>query len=118
MLNRCATFRIYPTKPQELELRRILRLCAELWNAAVEQRRCAYDRLGLTLSGMRQSRDELTPLIEACREQPEIYGVSWNGGYTGFHEMPATAHRRVLARLDDAYKAFFRRLKEDLQRGW
>ena len=112
LLNRCYTFRLYPSKGQEMELCRILRLCAELWNAALEQRMWHYRNTGKQLSGMTQSKVELTPLIAACHQQPEVYGVPWMGGYTGFHLMPATAHRRVLTRLDDAYKAFFRRLKE------
>ncbi len=109
MLNRCYTFRLYPSLQAETELRRILRVCAEVWNIALEERRYRYYQRGEHFDGMRQSKESLTPLIDACRTQTEIYGVPWMGGFTGFHEVPATAHRRVLTRMDDAYKAFFKR---------
>jgi len=112
MLNRCYTFRLYPSPQAEMELRRILRVCAEVWNIALEERKHHYTTHGKTLGGMRQSKESLTPLIDACRTEPEIYGVPWMGGFTGFHEVPVTAHRRVLTRMDDAYNTFFKRRLE------
>jgi hypothetical protein len=67
-----------------MELRRILRVCAEVWNIALEERKHHYTTHGKTLGGMRQSKESLTPLIDACRTEPEIYGVPWMGGFTGF----------------------------------
>jgi putative transposase len=88
-------YRVYPTKPQVAELEQTLRLCRELYNAALEERIVAYRKCGVTLTGYDQKRS--LPEIKDAR--PE---------YKRIHSQVL---QDVILRLDKAFKAFFARVK-------
>ena len=87
-------YRIYPTRWQQAELDRQLGLCADLYNAALEQRRRMWRDYGTSI-GYRQQSAQLT---DARREHPWLRGMN------------ALAQHEVLQRLDRAFDAFYRRL--------
>ncbi len=43
-------FRLYPTKPQQKQMERILELCRQVYNRTLEERKTAYAERGETLS--------------------------------------------------------------------
>jgi len=89
-------FRIYPTKDQEARLLFTLDLCRNLYNAALEQRIFAWKKRGKSISFYDQDK-EVKDLRETFSE------------YKGMYSQVPTD---VLARLDKAYQAFFRRVKK------
>jgi putative transposase len=88
-------YRIFPTKHQQTILTQQLSLCCELYNAALEERREAYRVAGKSITFTTQSAQ--LPAIKELR--PE---------YTGIYSQVL---QDVLHRLDKAFKAFFRRVK-------
>jgi len=88
-------FRIYPTKKQIGTLEWTLRRCKELYNAALQERREAYRLCGVSVSYAMQA-DQL-PEIKRLREE-----------YQAIHSQ---VQQDVLKRLDKAFAAFFRRVK-------
>lgn len=94
-MERAYNFRLYPKRKQVEVLDRTLMLCRHLYNAGLEQRITAYERVGKTLNQYEQSR-ELPNIKEELPEYSELYSHSLQD---------------VLKRLDKAYTAFFRRVK-------
>jgi len=88
-------FRLYPTKAQRTRLAHTLEQCRLLYNAGLEQRRSAYQRQHVSLSKARQQAD--LPALKAA--------------YPEFSEVYSQVLQEVLARLDKAFDAFFRRVK-------
>jgi putative transposase len=91
------TFR-YPmqlTRKQETTLISWLSLCGELYNAAIQERRDAWKKRGVSV-GLYDQFNELTELREA---DPEWASV------------PHRLARSVLVRVERAYRGFFRRVK-------
>jgi putative transposase len=84
-------YRIYPTKKQARLLHEQLALCAELYNAALQERRDAWRMCGKSIT-FTQQRAQL-PQIKQIR--PEYEGI----------------YSQVLHRVDKAFQAFFRRVK-------
>src|SRR5262249_5285069 len=88
-------YKLIPTPPPERELERVLGLCPRLYNAALEQRKVAWERRRVSLS--RYQQEAGLKVIRA--EIPEY----------------ATVHshvlQHVLARLDNAFRRFFARVK-------
>lgn len=95
MAKKAFRYRIYPTKKQEETLNRHLSLCGELYNAGLEERREAYRMCGTRVNFSMQSA-QLPDIKEARPEYEGIY---------------SQVLQDVLHRLDKAYKAFFRRVK-------
>ena len=95
MAKKAFRYRIYPTKKQEETLNRHLSLCGELYNAGLEERREAYRMCGTRVNFSMQSA-QLPDIKEA---RPEYEGVY------------SQVLQDVLHRLDKAYQAFFRRVK-------
>ena len=87
-------FRIYPSRLQAEALNRELAAAQRLYNAALEQRRFAWKRLGVSLGYLDQAGD-LKDLRQCGIETPSNYSCCQD----------------VLRRLDKAFRAFFRRLK-------
>lgn len=87
-------YRLRPSKRQHADLTRILESQRELYNAALESRISCYAKTGKTLSHYDQ-----------CKELTELRK------YADFSSVPANLQRGTLKRVDHAYKAFFRRLK-------
>jgi putative transposase len=88
-------YRIFPTKAQRTRMEHTLEQCRLLYNAGLEQRRSAYQRQHVSLSKARQQAD--LPALKAA--------------YPEFSEVYSQVLQEVLARLDKAFDAFFRRIK-------
>jgi putative transposase len=91
-----------PTAEQERELECVLLLCRRLYNTALEQRKTAYERRGLSLS----RNDQESELKDIRAEMPE---------YADVH---SHVLQDVLARLDRAFQGFFRRIREGQTPGY
>ncbi len=95
MLRRSYKFRVYPSKAQVVRLVRWLDLCRNLYNCALEQRRNAWTARHISLSGY----DQMNEMPALKSEIPE------------YKILNAQVAQNVLARLDETFAAFFRRLK-------
>jgi len=100
----CKTFKykLKPTPERERERERVLWACRRLYNTALEQRKTAYERRGVSLSRYGQEA-ELKDLRAALPEYAAIHSHVLQG---------------VLARLDKAFQAFFRRIREGQTPGY
>ena len=101
-LIRTFRYRLYPTKPQEAALLETLRLTRQLYNAALEQRREAYRKCGVSLRGHTQEK-EIRAVCEALPEYQQVYS----------HVL-----QDVFTRLDRAYDRFFSRVKQGVKAGF
>jgi len=88
-------YRLYPTRAQDAALRETLYRLRELYNAALQHRRDAYRRQGVSVSAYSQMRE----LVGVRLVRPE------------YAEIHTHLLQDVLTRLDRAYRAFFRRCK-------
>ena len=88
-------FRLYPTKSQEVTLGGWLALHCELYNAALQERRDAYGKCGISITYNHQQND--LPAVKEYR--PELIPL-------GSHAIQETVRR-----VDRAFHAFFRRIK-------
>jgi putative transposase len=95
-------FRIYPSRAQEAILRDWLALCCELYNAALQERRGAYNICHKSINYTDQ-QDQL-PEIKEIR--PEL------------REVHSQVLQDILRRLDNAFDAFFRRVKAGEKLGY
>ncbi len=95
-------FRIYPTKPQQKQMGRILELCRQVYNRTLEERKTAYDERGETLS--RYTLNKLLP--EWKKENPE------------YKEVFSQTLQEVQERVDLAFKHFFRRVNSGEKPGY
>ncbi len=89
-------FRLSPTPTQEKALEHTLDLLRWLYNAALEERREAYRKQGKSIT-KREQEKEITEIKRDCPEYEEVHT----------HLL-----QDVVKRLDTAFQAFFRRLKE------
>src|ERR671927_1607016 len=89
-------YRLYPNRTQIAALEAMLGAFCELYNAGLQQRIEAYRRQGKTLCYADQANE--LKAVRAVDERLASYSFS--------------AEQQVLRRLDKAFKAFFRRLKE------
>lgn len=95
-------FRLYPTKAQQAVLNEQLRLCRSLYNCALQERRDAYRKCGISLSGYDQKK-HLPEIKAALPEYGKVY---------------SQVLQDVILRLDKAFKAFFRRVKAGEKPGY
>ena len=95
-------YKLILTPMQERELGRLLGLCRSLYNAALEQRITAWQRLRVTLSRYQQEA-ELKDIRAAFPEYAAIHS----------HVL-----QDVLARLDKTYQAFVRRVQRGEKAGF
>ena len=89
-------YKLKPTPEQERALAFVLRCCRELYNAALQERRDAWQKCGVSVTVAQQSAQ--LPDIKQVR--PE---------YCDIHSQVL---QDVLTRLDKAFQAFFRRIRE------
>ena len=82
-------------KAQEVALNEQLRLCRNLYNCALRERRDAHRKAGKTVTGY----DQMKHLTEIKAALPEYKGVY------------SQVLQDVLKRLDKAFQGFFRRVK-------
>ena len=96
MLTRKAfKYRLSPTPKQEQHLLFVLRRCRELYNSGLEQRKAFYQMRRKSL-GYSQQAAELTDLKAA---------------YPAYQDIYSQVLQDVLRRLDKAFAAFFRRIR-------
>src|SRR5215467_12028534 len=94
--------RLYPTPKQEHTLLLVLRRCRHLSNTALEERKASY-QMHHTSLGYASQAAELAEIKEAFPAYQEIY---------------SQVLQDVLRRLDNAFAAFFRRLKNGEKPGY
>lgn len=95
MEKRKYTFKLYPNQAQSESLMSMLRLHQKLYNAALEERIDCYQETGQSLDYNNQQAS-----LTIIREHDDEYS-----------SLPCTSTRMTLRRLDKAFKAFFRRIK-------
>jgi putative transposase len=95
-------YKLKPTPEQEQAMAFVLRRCRELYNAALQERRDAWQKCGVSLSVAEQSAQ--LPAVKEVR--PE------------YRDIHSQVLQDVLARLDRAFQAFFRRLREGQTPGY
>jgi putative transposase len=95
-------YRLYPSKAQREVLNGQLRICCELFNAAIQERRDAW-RMAHVSVGYGQQSAQL-PGIKA--ERPDVAGVY------------GQVLQDVLRRVDRAFSGFFRRLRRGERAGY
>ena len=117
---RAYKYRLYPTKKQTEKLQWTLDRARELYNAALQERRDAYEikvkrhpnahdeatRKQLTKEHALTYNQQATQLPEIKRVRPE------------YHDIHSQVLQDVLRRVDKAYNAFFRRIKEGKTPGY
>ncbi len=103
MLTRKALkYRLYPTLMQEHTLLFVLRRCRHLYNSALEERRAFYQMRRKSL-GYSQQAAELSEIKDA---------------YPAYQDIHSQVLQDVLRRLDKAFAAFFRRIRNGEQPGY
>src|SRR5215467_867862 len=95
-------YKLMPTREQEQALAFVVRRCRELYNAALEERREAWRKCGVSITAAGQSAQ--LPAVKEVR--PE------------YHDIHSQVLQDVLTRLDRAFQAFFRRVKNGEQPGY
>jgi putative transposase len=95
-------YKLYPTPEQERALERILYRCRTLYNVALEERKTAWKRCGVSVNYYQQ-KAELPDLKAGCPEYAEIN---------------AQILQDVILRVERAYQTFFRRLKAGEKPGY
>ncbi|WP_328808345.1 RNA-guided endonuclease InsQ/TnpB family protein [Nonomuraea montanisoli] len=96
-------FLIRPTSKQAAALAQCLEDHRQLYNAALEHRRTAYRKAGVTIGYGEQSAE----LKEIRKTDPDGQG-RWSAG----------SQQQTLRRLDKAFAAFFRRIKAGHKAGY
>ena len=95
-------YKLKPTPEQERALDRTLMLCRHVYNAAVGERREAWRMRGVTVTYYQQ-KAELPGIKEAMPEYAEVN---------------AQVLQDVVLRVDRAFQAFFRRIREGQTPGY
>ena len=88
-------FRLYPNSSQRLALERILEIHRQVYNAALEERRHAWKRCGVSIR-----------YISQANQLKDIRSFDDDVVWCNYSSLQQT-----LRRLDKAFQAFFRRLK-------
>ncbi|MDO8593282.1 MAG: transposase [bacterium] len=95
-------YRLYPTKIQAAALATWLDLTRELYNAALQERRDAWQKRGKSVTKF----DQYSVLPEVREVRPE------------FNAVPIAVLRGTIGRLDRAFAGFFQRCKEGKTPGY
>jgi putative transposase len=95
-------YKLNPTPEQEQAIEFVLRRCCELYNAALQERRAAWQKCGVSVTLAGQSAQ--LPDVNAVRPD-----------YQGIHSQVL---QDVLTRLDRAFQVFFRRIREGQTPGY
>lgn len=102
MSKRTFRYRLYPTAAQRDVLDEQLRICCELYNSALQERRDAWRMVRVSI-GFRQQSAQL-PSIKV--ERPDVAAVY------------SQVLQDVLHRVDKAFSAFFRRVRRGERAGF
>jgi putative transposase len=107
-------YRLYPNKQQAEKLQWILDRARELYNAAIQERRDAYEirvkrHPNYHDEAMRKqlSKDYALTYNQQATQLPEIKAIR-----PEYNDIHSQVLQDVLRRVDKAYKAFFRRIKK------
>lgn len=92
-------YRIYPNKTQRIALFDTLRVCRDLYNACLERRKTLYETTSKSMGVYTQIQERNT------------YGVDLSSVYS-------QVTQNVCARVDNAFKGFFRRVKSGEKPGY
>jgi putative transposase len=95
-------YRIYPSRAQVAKLDATLGLCCELYNAALQERRDAYRLCGKSISYTDQQN-----------QLPDIKEIR-----TDLNRVHSQVLQEVLKRLEKAFDAFFRRVRDGEKPGF
>ncbi len=95
-------YRLYPTQTQAERIGWTLARCCELYNAALEERRTAYQKCGATVNYHAQA----VSLPEVKELRPK------------YKDVHSQVLQDTLLRLDKAFQAFFRRVKQGEKPGY
>jgi putative transposase len=95
-------YKLKPTPEQERAMAFVVRRCRELYNAGLEERREAWRKCGVSITAAGQSAQ--LPDIKEVR--PE------------YRDIHSQVLQDALTRLDRAFQAFFRRLREGQTPGY
>jgi len=95
-VKRRITYRMYPTDTQQEKLVEYQRLHAEIYNAAIQERRDAWRLRGVSITKAVQEKQ----LPDIKKDRPE------------FKQLGGHALQETLRRVDLAFQAFFRRVKQ------
>ena len=95
-------YKLQPTPTQERELERVLMLCRHVFNAAIGERREAWQKCSVSITYYQQ-KAELPDIKEAMPEYAEVN---------------AQVLQDVIQRVDRAFQAFFRRVREGQTPGY
>lgn len=96
------SFRLYPTSRQRDQLAAMLAAHCELYNAALQERRDAWRKAGVTIKAAQQMA-QLTE-IRAARPDQDVWSF--------------TSQQQTLRRLDKAFAGFFRRVRAGEKPGY
>ena len=89
-------YKLKPTSQQERLLDRTLMLCRHVYNAAVGERREAWQKCGVTVTYYQQQAE-----LPSVKDMMPEYG-----------EVNAQVLQDVVLRVDHAFQVFFRRIRE------
>jgi putative transposase len=95
-------FKLEPTKEQRNKIEWTLSMCRWLYNAMLYQRKWAYQKCGITVN----DHEQVTELPQLKKELPE------------FKQIQSQVLQHVAKRLDLAFQAFFRRVKQGEEPGY
>ncbi|HEY7125886.1 MAG TPA: transposase [Ktedonobacterales bacterium] len=102
LIRKAFKYRLYPTPKQEQTLLFVLRRCRHLYNSGLEERKASYQMRRKSL-GYSQQAAELADIKAAFPAYQNIY---------------SQVLQDVLRRLDKAFAAFFRRLRNGEKPGY
>jgi putative transposase len=102
MVRKTFKYKLLPTQEQEQTMAFVVRRCRELYNAALQERRDAWHKCGVSVHAAHQSTE--LPAIKEVR--PE------------YHDVHSQVLQDVLTRLDRAFQAFFRRVEQGEKPGY
>lgn len=113
LVNRKATYKLYPNKVQSEALREMLVLHQRLYNACLEQRKWAYE----WKRRIERYRDLNPDEERQYRQTNSFYGQrrqlkQLRGEFPEYKALPYMSCAETFQRLDRAYKNFFRRIRE------
>jgi putative transposase len=95
-------YKLRPTPQQERALAFVVRRCRELYNAALQERKEAWEKRGVGVT-----------LAQPSAQLPEIKEVR-----PDYRDIHSQVLQDVLTRLDRAFQAFFRRVKDGERPGY
>ena len=119
-INKAYKFRFYPSKAAQTKLDTTFRLCWELWNAALDERRSAYEQwrkfntgteiIGVVgIEGVLRDNPSPKPKINYYTQANQLAEIKEI--YPEFKQVHSQVLQDVLKRLDKAFDNFFRRVK-------